>query len=106
MDLLNQIETLSENRNTMTDVSTVKRKLRKEEMFSDAKTWDKVWDFQKGWGVIVSLDFSSYPINVEFPNGVFTSYTLSGYEYLDDVNPSLFWDVVSFGIPSKPPANG
>lgn len=75
-----------------------------EEMFSDANIGDKVWDYRLGWGVIVNLDFSDYPIIVDFPDGGNASYTLSGLEYVGDANPSLFWDVVTFKIPRKPPA--
>lgn len=75
-----------------------------KEMFSDAKIGDKVWDFQNGWGVIVDLDSGDYPIIVEFHAGAVVSYTTRGHFHSDGANPSLFWDVVRFEVPPKPPA--
>ena len=58
--------------------------------FEDAKVGDKVWDSRKGWGVVNELRYSSdYPILVDFADDC-ESYTLDGYYYKDDVNPSLF----------------
>ena len=68
----------------------------------DAKVGNKVWDSRKGWGVVNELRYSSdYPILVDFADD-YESYTLDGYYYKDDVNPSLFWDEIVIEAPPKP----
>ena len=68
----------------------------------DAKVGDKVWDTRKGWGVVDETRYSNeYPILVNFGHD-FESYTLEGYYFEDDVNPSLFWDEIVIEAPPKP----
>lgn len=68
----------------------------------DAKVGDKVWDTRKGWGVVDEMRYSNeYPILVNFGHD-YESYTLEGYYFEDDVNPSLFWDEIVIEAPPKP----
>lgn len=70
--------------------------------FETAKVGDKVWDSRKGWGVVDELRGSSdYPILVDFVHE-YESYTLNGYYFEDDVNPSLFWGEIVIEAPVKP----
>lgn len=68
----------------------------------DAKVGDKVWDTRKGWGVVAEMRYSNeYPILVNFGHN-YESYTLDGYYFEGDVNPSLFWDEIVIEAPPKP----
>ena len=68
----------------------------------DAKVGDKVWDTRKGWGVVDEMRYSNeYPILVNFGHD-YETYTLDGYYFEDDVNPSLFWDEIAIEAPPKP----
>ena len=70
--------------------------------FECAKVGDKVWESRKGWGVVNEVGYSSdYPLLVDFADDC-ESYTLDGYYYKDDVNPSLFWDEIVIEAPPKP----
>ena len=79
------------------------RKVSKKAMFADVQVGDDVWDICKGWGVVDELICSSdYPIIVDFVDE-YETYTLDGYYFVGDVNPSLFWDEIEIKAPPKPP---
>ena len=72
-------------------------------MFKDAKVNDRVFTYAQGWGTIIDTDNNDvYPIKVKFDNDGSISFTLEGYLYSRDINPTLFWDEIKFDIPSKP----
>ena len=39
------------------------------------KKGDKIWSPNYGYGTVISIDESEYPINVDFDNGNVNSYT-------------------------------
>lgn len=72
-------------------------------MFKDAKVGDRVWDLRYGWGEVEEISSGDYPVEVCFAErDVQEQYTRGGKVYLDDQNPTLFWDEIKFEIPEKP----
>ena len=72
-------------------------------MFKDAKVGDKVWNIRRGWGEIISTEWSNlHPILVEFLNSKNASFTTEGKEVPGDINPSLYWDEFRIVPPKKP----
>ena len=96
-------ETASDyNTETVTKQEWENRKMSKKAMFADVQVGDDVWDSRMGWGVVDEVICSSdYPIIVDFVHEC-ESYTLDGYYFVDDVNPSLFWDEIELKAPPKP----
>lgn len=73
-------------------------------MFRNAKVGDRVWSIRHCWGTIVEINPNyGCPLRVEFDkcDGL-TSFTMDGKEYVDDINPTLFWDEIKFNIPERP----
>ena len=72
-------------------------------MFKDARVGDKVWSVSQGWGVIVDINKSEYPVVVEFKeSGTRRVFTYEGRWVATDPYPSLFWDEVKIVPPPKP----
>ena len=76
----------------------------KKVTFTDAKVGDRVWSITGGWGVIKNRyeDYRQYRLNVEFEDGSCRLYTLWGLYDVKDLNPTLFWNEIQFGIPEAP----
>jgi len=71
--------------------------------FETAKAGDRVWSIAKGWGKIISIDYSSsYPLNVVYDSGEFDTYTIGGYLCSNRAMQGLFWDEVKIEAPKKP----
>ena len=73
-------------------------------MFENAKEGDRVWSMRHGWGTISHIDeHKRHGIDVVFDhsgkNGLFA---FCGRDYIEDLYPTLFWDVVWFSVPQKP----
>lgn len=73
-------------------------------MFRNAKIGDRVWSIRNCWGKIVEINSNyEYPLRVDFDNCDLTNtFTMDGKEYVDDINPTLFWDEIKYEIPEKP----
>lgn len=73
-------------------------------MFRNAKVGDKVWSMRNCWGTIVEINPNyGCPLRVEFNNCDFTnSFTMDGKEYVNDINPTLFWNEIKYETPKKP----
>ena len=71
--------------------------------FETASIGDQVWSVSIGWGSITNIHHDEdYPICVKFDSGEYGSFTKEGRLYLDDLNPTLFWDEIKFEVPTKP----
>ena len=53
------------------------------------KVGDRVFYYQRGWGTITSIEGVNYPVGVQFDSGNHTYFTGEGYNYEDDLGPSL-----------------
>ena len=71
-------------------------------MFKDAKVADRVWGVIQGWGKVVLVDATKWPLFVKFENGTSETYTFEGKETLRDSQPSLFWDKIDMTPPPRP----
>ena len=72
-------------------------------MFKNAKVGDKVWDIRRGWGEISYIEYTGkYPIFVKFSNYVSGKFSTEGKEFLNDINPTLYWDELRIIPPKKP----
>ena len=72
-------------------------------MFKDAKVGDKVWDIRRGWGKVVSNEWSDpYHILVEFNNFRSATFNIEGKQLVEDTNPTLYWDEFRIIPPKKP----
>ena len=72
-------------------------------MFKDAKAGDKVWDIRRGWGEVSYIEHTGkYPIFVKFSNYVSGKFSTEGKEFLNDINPTLYWDEFRIIPPKKP----
>ena len=81
-----------------------KMNMNKKVTFTDAKVGDRVWSLTEGWGTVRNRlsPYTHYPLAVMFDNGAYRTYTLWGRLYIDDLNPTLFWDEVKIEAPEKP----
>jgi hypothetical protein len=63
----------------------------------------RVWSFHKGWGTIHLMSKLSpkYPVEVQFDNDSFGSFSPDGKEYIG-LNQDLFWNEIKFSEPPKP----
>jgi len=79
-----------------------------ETTFENAKVGDRVWSFGYGWGTIQQINTNKYPLLICFDNyqsealEKVVCYTKKGTEFLDNSNPTLFWDEIKFTIPTRP----
>lgn len=70
--------------------------------FSNAKVGDKVSHPIYGNGVIVELDHSEWPIDVDFTDNACFSFTLKGKEHESDIIQSLYHGHNTFQIIATP----
>lgn len=78
--------------------------MKEDHNFSNCKVGDLVTDALYGYGKIISIDNSPWPINVIFENNRRTSYTLSG-RINTEVNPTLYHGHVELTITTSPRIN-
>jgi hypothetical protein len=77
--------------------------MRPNSNFSGAKPGDRVWGFVSGWGTIKEVNFNeTFSILVYFDNGHERFYNIDGRSLNSDINPTLFWDEITFQIPEPP----
>lgn len=70
--------------------------------FENARIGDRVWCIRSGWGVVKDICPHLYSLIIKYENGKIGTYTAEGFYSKDDVQQSLFWDVVKFEAPVKP----
>lgn len=72
--------------------------------FEDAKEGDRVWSMRHGWGVVCYIQENQrHGISVLFDRlGKAHQFTFCGRDFIDDLNPTLFWDELVYTIPQKP----
>jgi hypothetical protein len=75
--------------------------------FENATAGDRVYNFPRGWGTIISVQYKyfsdgiQYPIKVQFDHkDRISHYTVEGRRYSNV--QELFWDEVSIEAPIKP----
>lgn len=71
-------------------------------MFADVKVGDRVWSVLCGWGVVVDIDTSHYPVDVNFDAGSCDCFTFEGKQEIRDTSPALFWDEIKIVPPPRP----
>ena len=54
---------------------------------------DRVWCVLYGYGTVVGMDKSDYPIRVHFDGGDGTDFTSEGREFSEEKEPSLFFEM-------------
>ena len=67
---------------------------------------DRVWGVLYGYGTVIGIDNSEFPISVDFDDEYNNEFTLEGKEYSEDKEPSLFFEMPEFykskQYPKKP----
>ena len=67
---------------------------------SGLKVGDKVWSYTAGWGKVVKINESSYPIQVEFTDGIMEIFFTDGFKSITDKFQSLFLTEIKYEIPT------
>ena len=76
---------------------------RRTKMFKDVKVGDKVWGIRRGWGEVSYIEHTGkYPIFVKFSSYVSGKFSTEGKEFVNDINPTLYWDEFRIVPPKKP----
>lgn len=76
---------------------------KENEMFRDVKISERLYSFEYGWGVVISINKGKFPLQLQFDHSIVSfAYTFDGKGTRMAKNQTLFWDEVKFDIPKKP----